>query len=89
MCCVLLLSACSLAAQNNSSTTPVPQFVDVAPQVGLTLSHLASKEHDRVLGLVPPERRETLMARPDPANDILWNLDVHLQGDQGTVFFDV
>jgi len=28
-----------LAAQNNSSTTPVPQFVDVAPQAGLTVSH--------------------------------------------------
>ncbi len=48
-CCVLLLSACSLAAQNNSSTTPVPQFVDVAPQVGLTVSHLASKEQHYIV----------------------------------------
>src|ERR1700687_635841 len=47
--CVLLLSACSLAAQNNSSTTPVPQFVDVAPQVGLTVSHLASKEQHYII----------------------------------------
>src|SRR5207244_12141697 len=44
ICCVLLLPTCSLAAQNKSSASPVPQFVDVAPQVGLTLSHLASKE---------------------------------------------
>ena len=49
MCCVLLLSACSLAAQNNVSTTPVPQFVDVAPQVGLTVSHLASKEQHYIV----------------------------------------
>src|SRR6202795_201681 len=49
LCCVLLLSACSLAAQNNSSTSPVPQFVDVAPQVGLTVSHLASKEQHYIV----------------------------------------
>src|SRR5258707_10376349 len=49
ICCVLLLSACSLAAQNNSSTTSVPQFVDVAPQVGLTGSHLASKEQHYII----------------------------------------
>src|SRR6266481_4492045 len=49
ICCVLLLSACSLAAQNNSSSTPVPQFVDVAPQVGLTVLHLASKEQHYII----------------------------------------
>src|SRR6266481_9224822 len=49
MCCVLLLSACSLAAQNNVSTTPVPQFGDVAPQVGLTVLHLASKEQHYII----------------------------------------
>jgi hypothetical protein len=48
-CCVLLLSAGSLAAQNNVSTTPVPQFEDVAPQVGLTVSHLASKEQHYIV----------------------------------------
>jgi len=47
--CVLLLSGCSLAAQNNASTTPVPQFVDVAPQVGLTVSHRASKEQHYIV----------------------------------------
>ena len=49
MCCVLLLSSRSLAAQNNSSGTLVPQFVDVAPQVGLTVSHLASKEQHYIV----------------------------------------
>jgi hypothetical protein len=44
------MSACGLAAQNNSSTIPsVPQFVDVAPQVGLTVSHLASKEQHYIV----------------------------------------
>jgi hypothetical protein len=49
ICCVLLLSAGSLAAQSNVSTTPVPQFEDVAPQVGLTVSHLASKEQHYIV----------------------------------------
>jgi hypothetical protein len=49
VCCVLLLFACSLAGQNNPSITPVPQFVDVAPQVGLTGSHLASKEQHYIV----------------------------------------
>src|SRR5215468_6343458 len=46
MCCVLLFCY-SLSAENNA--TPVPQFVDVAPQVGLTVSHLASKEQHYII----------------------------------------
>jgi hypothetical protein len=49
ICSVLLLPSCLLAAQNNSSATPAPQFVDVAPQVGLTVSHLASKEQHYIV----------------------------------------
>src|SRR6202049_1457594 len=49
MCCVLLLASHPLAAQNKSLATPVPQFVDVAPQVGLTVSHLASKEQHYIV----------------------------------------
>ena len=49
MCCLLLLASCSLFAQNRSSATPAPQFVDVAPQVGLTVSHLASKEQHYIV----------------------------------------
>jgi protocatechuate 3,4-dioxygenase alpha subunit len=48
---------------------------------------------DPVLALVPQARRETLMARPDPAshpaNQGRWFFDIHLQGDHETVFFDV
>ncbi len=47
-----------------------------------------ANEHDPVLALVPPERRETLMAQPAaPAG--AWRFNVRLQGDQETVFFDV
>jgi hypothetical protein len=46
---LLLLASCSLAAQTNSSAAPAPQFVDVASQVGLTVSHLASKEQHYIV----------------------------------------
>jgi protocatechuate 3,4-dioxygenase alpha subunit len=44
---------------------------------------------DQVLMLVPEDRRETLMARPDPARPAHWAFDMRLQGGQETVFFDV
>jgi protocatechuate 3,4-dioxygenase alpha subunit len=48
----------------------------------------ASNARDAVLQLVPAERRETLVAKPVPgdAGQLLW--DIHLQGEQETVFFD-
>src|SRR5215475_12143480 len=46
--CSVLLAACALAAQTSSATS-VPQFVDVAPQVGMTVSHLASKEQHYIV----------------------------------------
>src|SRR5215475_11652735 len=46
--CSVLLAACALAAQT-ASITSLPQFVDVAPQVGLTVSHLASKEQHYIV----------------------------------------
>ncbi|MGA3025650.1 MAG: protocatechuate 3,4-dioxygenase subunit alpha [Bryobacteraceae bacterium] len=39
--------------------------------------------HDRVLALVPEERRVTLLAKP------AWSFEIRLQGDRETVFFDV
>jgi protocatechuate 3,4-dioxygenase alpha subunit len=44
---------------------------------------------DPILALVPAERRETLLARPDSARAGHWRFDVHLQGEHETVFFDV
>jgi enediyne biosynthesis protein E4 len=49
ICNVLLLTAGMLHAQKTFSAVPVPQFVDVAPQVGLTVSHLASKEQHYIV----------------------------------------
>jgi len=49
----------------------------------------AANDEDPILRLVPPERRETLLARPDPSRPGYWSFDVRLQGDQETIFFDV
>jgi len=42
--------------------------------------------NDPVLGLVPPERRPTLIARNDHG---VFRFDIRLQGDQETVFFAI
>jgi protocatechuate 3,4-dioxygenase alpha subunit len=42
---------------------------------------------DPVLALVPPERRPTLLARPDPADGQRWTFALRLQGADETVFF--
>ena len=49
----------------------------------------AANDSDPVLALVPAERRETLMARSNPEHPGSWLFDIHLRGDQETVFFDV
>jgi protocatechuate 3,4-dioxygenase alpha subunit len=43
---------------------------------------------DPVLALVPADRRDTLLARPDPKQAALWRFEIRLQGPQETVFFD-
>ena len=42
---------------------------------------------DALLGLVPEDRRETLLAHPDGA-DGRWLFEVRLHGDRETVFFE-
>ena len=49
----------------------------------------AANAEDPILRLVPPGRRDTLLARPDPTRPGHWSFDVRLQGDRETVFFDV
>ena len=44
---------------------------------------------DPILALVPAERRATLLAKADPAKPGVWRFDIHMQGDDETVFFDV
>jgi protocatechuate 3,4-dioxygenase alpha subunit len=46
-------------------------------------------ENDPVLGLIPAPRRSTLIAQPADGRPDLWNLDILLQGEFETVFFDV
>jgi protocatechuate 3,4-dioxygenase alpha subunit len=48
-----------------------------------------ANQSDPALSLVPPERRDTLMAKPDPARPEHWSFDLRLQGEHETVFFDV
>jgi protocatechuate 3,4-dioxygenase alpha subunit len=43
---------------------------------------------DPILALVPPERRDTLIARADSTNPALYRFDIRLQGGNETVFFD-
>lgn len=43
---------------------------------------------DTVLALVPAERRKTLIARRAPGGAV-YRLDIRLQGDDETVFFDI
>ena len=43
---------------------------------------------DPILALVPADRRETLMAKPDAASPGVYRFDIRLQGGSETVFFD-
>jgi protocatechuate 3,4-dioxygenase alpha subunit len=50
----------------------------------------AANEDDPVLALVPADRRATLIAAREPGNgNALYRLDLRLQGDNETVFFDI
>lgn len=43
---------------------------------------------DPILALVPADRRDTLMAKPDAKNPNVFRFDIRLQGANETVFFD-
>ena len=50
----------------------------------------AANTSDPVLALVPAERRNTLIARRAAgAGNPVYHLDIHLQGDNETVFFEI
>ncbi len=46
----------------------------------------AANATDKTLALVPPERRGTLVAAKQDGN--VYRFDIHMQGDNETVFFD-
>jgi len=75
-----------------------------APHVNVTvfarglLKHLYTRVYfegepanarDVVLALVPVERRGTLLARPLAGRSVEWCVEIRLQGEAETVFFDV
>jgi len=47
----------------------------------------AANDTDPVLALVPADRRATLIAAREPGG--IYRLDLSLQGDKETVFFDI
>ena len=50
----------------------------------------ASNAADPVLALVPADRRTTLIATRQPGSgNAVYRLDIHMQGEHETVFFDV
>jgi protocatechuate 3,4-dioxygenase alpha subunit len=49
----------------------------------------SANDADPVLHRVPENFRHTLMARPDPERENGWTMDIHLCGENETVFFDV
>lgn len=49
----------------------------------------AANARDPVLSMVPAERRDTLLARPVAGQFDTWHMDIRLQGEAETVFFDV
>ncbi|WP_369942439.1 protocatechuate 3,4-dioxygenase subunit alpha [Xanthomonas medicagonis] len=51
----------------------------------LYFADAVGNDADPILALVPPERRGTLLARPAAPGRYAW--DVHMQGEQETVFF--
>jgi protocatechuate 3,4-dioxygenase, alpha subunit len=42
-----------------------------------------------ILAIVPQQRRQTLLAHPDPRQPGIWCFDIRLSGGDETVFFDV
>lgn len=45
--------------------------------------------NDPVLALVPEDRRSTLLAKPVQGQNNTWSIEIRLQGEAETVFFDL
>jgi protocatechuate 3,4-dioxygenase alpha subunit len=82
---------------DGSGRTQAPHINVVILARGL-LKHLYTRVYfageplnacDPVLALVPEERRATLLAHPTAEDPGLWSIEIRLQGDAETVFFDV
>ncbi|HET7208848.1 MAG TPA: protocatechuate 3,4-dioxygenase subunit alpha [Terriglobales bacterium] len=84
-----------IAAPNGSRQAPhlnVSVFARGLLKRACTRIYFASdraNDDDPILALVPEERRDTLIAQPDPDKPGSWHFDVRLSGDRETVFFDI
>lgn len=45
-------------------------------------------ESDPILHLVPPARRQTLLLKPPAIHEDFYTWEIHMQGEEETVFFD-
>lgn len=78
-----------------ASATEAPHFNIIVTMRGLLLHAFtrayfageAANAADPVLAQVPPERRDTLMARETAPG--VWRFDIRMQGASETVFFDL
>jgi protocatechuate 3,4-dioxygenase, alpha subunit len=84
------------AVCDRDGTAHAPHLVVLIFMRGL-LRHLVTRVYfisesananDRVLKVVPAERRATLMAKAHAGRDSLLVWDIHLQGEAETVFFE-
>jgi protocatechuate 3,4-dioxygenase alpha subunit len=49
----------------------------------------AANADDSVLSQIPADRRDTLLAKPVAGQAGAWAIEIHLQGEAETVFFDI
>ena len=46
-------------------------------------------DDDEILALVPAERKHTLFLRPSQEAAGVYNWEIHMQGEEETVFFEI
>ena len=86
------------AVPGNNGKTQAPHIVMAVFARGMLrqsytriyFSDEAANADDEVLALVPAERRKTLIARRETRDGhTVYTFDIHMQGDDETVFFEV
>ena len=66
----------------------LPVVLALSVTSGFCFGHVDAA--DPVLAEVPADRRATLVAaREDTPDGVVYRFDIHMQGDNETVFFDV
>ena len=65
----------------------VARGINIGLQTRAYFKGEAGNDTDPILSAAPPDRRATLLARPEGPNG--WRFDIVLQGEAETVFFDM